>query len=88
MAKALKTVSAREANQKFSKLLARAERGETITITKYGVPVARIEPIEQPPRSAAARGAAIRRMLAHLRKGARLGGRRFTREEIYDRWRK
>jgi len=37
-------MSVREANQNFSQVIAAAERGETIVITKNGVPVARISP--------------------------------------------
>lgn len=85
MAKALKTVAAREANQHFSRLLARAQRGETITITKYGAPVARLEPAGAARRSNAEREAAIKRMLARMKKGVSLGGRRFTRDEMHER---
>jgi prevent-host-death family protein len=40
----MREISVREANQNFSKLIAAAERGETIIITKNGAPVARISP--------------------------------------------
>ncbi len=36
----MRTVSAREANQAFSKLLADAASGEEIVITRHGKPVA------------------------------------------------
>ncbi|MGI5217132.1 type II toxin-antitoxin system Phd/YefM family antitoxin [Nocardia sp. CA-290969] len=39
------TVTAREFNQRSSQILAAAARGETVTITKNGVAVARILPI-------------------------------------------
>ncbi|MCT7356008.1 type II toxin-antitoxin system prevent-host-death family antitoxin [Streptomyces sp. 15-116A] len=38
--------TAREFNQKSSQILAAAARGETITVTKNGVPVARVVPIK------------------------------------------
>ena len=38
--------SVAEAKQRFSKLLRRAAAGEEITITKWGVPVARLVPVE------------------------------------------
>ena len=41
---AMREMSVREANQNFSQLIAAAERGETIVITKNGIPVARISP--------------------------------------------
>jgi prevent-host-death family protein len=40
----MREMSVREANQNFSQLIAAAERGETIVITKNGSPVARISP--------------------------------------------
>ncbi len=42
----MREISVREANQNFSQLVAAAEAGETIVITKNGVPVARILPQE------------------------------------------
>ncbi|GGN61853.1 hypothetical protein GCM10011579_028550 [Streptomyces albiflavescens] len=44
--------TAREFNQKSSQILAAAARGETVTVTKNGTPVARVVPIndtEVPP---------------------------------------
>ncbi|MFD5557407.1 MULTISPECIES: type II toxin-antitoxin system Phd/YefM family antitoxin [unclassified Streptomyces] len=43
--------TAREFNQKSSQILAAAARGETVTVTKNGVAVARVVPIsdEVPP---------------------------------------
>lgn len=40
----MREMSVREANQNFSQLIAAAERGETIIITKNGRPVARVSP--------------------------------------------
>jgi prevent-host-death family protein len=48
----MKTVSAREANQQFSALLSRAERGEDILITKHAKPVAVLSPYRQPAMTA------------------------------------
>ncbi|MDT0307429.1 type II toxin-antitoxin system prevent-host-death family antitoxin [Streptomyces sp. DSM 44917] len=39
--------TAREFNQKSSQILAAAARGETITVTKNGTPVARVVPIAE-----------------------------------------
>jgi prevent-host-death family protein len=39
--------TAREFNQKFSQILAAAARGETVTVTKNGTPVARVVPITE-----------------------------------------
>jgi prevent-host-death family protein len=80
----MKTVSARDANQSFSKLLADVESGEEVVITKHGLPVARLIPLYAPLRGPA-RAKAFRRMMALMRKGLPLGGLRVKREEIYDR---
>ena len=40
----MREMTVREANQNFSQVIAAAERGETIIITKNGSPVARITP--------------------------------------------
>ena len=40
----MREMTVREANQNFSQVIAAAERGETIVITKNGTPVARIAP--------------------------------------------
>ena len=40
----MREMSVREANQNFSQVIAAAERGETIIITKNGTPVAKISP--------------------------------------------
>ena len=80
----MKTVSAREANQHFSKLLAEVEAGREVIITKYGKPVAklgRVTPKEDTPE----RRAAIEKMIARMQQGYDLGGVKIDREEIYDR---
>jgi prevent-host-death family protein len=40
----MREMTVREANQNFSQVVAAAERGETIVITKNGTPVAKISP--------------------------------------------
>ncbi len=40
----MREMTVREANQNFSQLIAAAERGETIVITKNGAPVAKVTP--------------------------------------------
>lgn len=40
----MREMTVREANQNFSSVIAAAERGETIIITKNGAPVAKISP--------------------------------------------
>ncbi len=45
-------VNVHEAKTQFSKLLARVERGERITVARAGKPVARLVPAELPPPGA------------------------------------
>ena len=45
------TVGAFEAKTHLSELLARAEEGEEVTITKHGRPVARLVPVSDTPLS-------------------------------------
>ena len=64
----MKTITAREANQRFSKLLADVESGEEITITKHGKPVAVLSPYRAPEMTPE-RKAAIERAIALTKKG-------------------
>ena len=65
------TVGAFEAKTHFSSLLDRAAKGEQITITKHGTPVARLVPVEQSDPEQISE--AIRRF-REVRKGMKLGG--------------
>jgi prevent-host-death family protein len=80
----MKSVSARDANQKFSRLLAEVAKGREVVITRHGKPVARLVPV-QDTAAAKKREAAIKRMIAHMKKGLPFGGRRFTRDEMHER---
>jgi prevent-host-death family protein len=69
------TVSVADAKNRFSELVARAEAGEEIAVTRHGKPVARIiaaEVVDIESRSAAVD--AIFRNLAELGRGVRLDG--------------
>ncbi len=83
----MSTVTAREANQHFSKILDAAARGEEVTITRRGKPVARLVPVEvqEDPAEAARRAEARDEALAFIKKGVRGTSREpWTRDEIYD----
>ena len=77
-------VSAREANQHFSQLLAAAEAGETIIVTKRGKPCVKItkakpdfDPEEQKKKT--------QDFLAFITKHAKpLGIEKFNRAEVYE----
>ena len=80
----MKTVSAREANQSFSKLLGEAARGEEVIITKRGKPVAKLVSVTGSDKGAEWEEARDR-LMKRLRRGVDLGGIMVSREEIYDR---
>lgn len=61
-----------EAKTHFSSIMVRVENGEEFVVTRHGVPVARIVPIETPKSRED-----IRQVIAEMRearKGRRLGG--------------
>jgi prevent-host-death family protein len=60
----MKTVTARDANQHFSKVLAEVEQGETVLITKNGKTVAELRPRSDDPRDDPAWRAAYEQMVA------------------------
>jgi prevent-host-death family protein len=78
----MKYVSARQANQDFSRLLAEAAAGEEIIITRRGTAVAKLGPA-QPETMNADRQAAVERLLGFL--DLSLGNIRFRRDELYER---
>lgn len=81
----MRSVSAREANQAFSRILGEAERGEEVVITRRGKPVAVLRPWKEPEISPE-RKAAIERAIALMEKGVPLGGGPYykSRDELYD----
>jgi prevent-host-death family protein len=80
-----KTVSAADANRRFSDLLRGVRQGRSYVVTSHGRPVAKLIPAETDERNATAARAAL---LARLKsqspaKGAK-AQRRWTRDELYD----
>jgi prevent-host-death family protein len=82
----MKTVSARQANQQFSALLSRAERGEDILITKHNKPVAVLSPYRQPALTAE-RKKAVQHAMRVMTQGLSWGDtlRTFTRDDVHER---
>ncbi len=82
----MREMSVREANQNFSKVIAEAERGETIYITKNGKTVAKIAPAPQDRRDDPEWQAAYQLLVDSLKNkpatGFRIG--RTARDERYD----
>ena len=83
MEAAMRTVTAREANQSFSKLLREVAAGEEVVITLRGKPVAKLSRLAE--ENAAERERLAREMVEMLREGWHLGDIRVDRDEIYDR---
>ncbi|MFN3233657.1 MAG: type II toxin-antitoxin system Phd/YefM family antitoxin [Alphaproteobacteria bacterium] len=80
-----KTVSLREANQQFSRLIAEVEDGTPVTLTRHGKPVARLVPYSGDHRDDPEWRKSHREMTALLEAGAPLGGLRVSRDDLYDR---
>jgi prevent-host-death family protein len=66
----MKTVGAFDAKTHLNELLRRASRGETIQITRRGVPMAKLTP---PDTSEKQDAHSLAEAIRHLRKGATLG---------------
>jgi prevent-host-death family protein len=80
----MKTITAREANQSFSKWLGEAERGLEIVITRHGKRIATLKPYRAPEMTPE-RKAAVEHAIRIMEEGIPLGYERApTREEIYD----
>ncbi len=82
----MRSVSAREANQSFSRLLGQAEAGERVVITRRGKPVAVLSAYGETDAMTPERQAAVDRALALQDRAPHLGtARRFTRDEMHER---
>lgn len=82
----MREMSVREANQNFSQVIAAAERGETIVITKNGAPVARILPHPR-DRTADPQWRAAFKMLQKSLRAKRATGYRVGRIAERDKYR-
>ena len=78
----MRSISAREANQSFSRVLNEAEGGSSIVITRRGKPVAVLAPYTR--HTSVEREQAIERIIKLMRTGLPMGGRRFTRDEMHE----
>jgi len=81
------TITARDANHHFSRILHEVEAGKEFVVTRNGVPVARIVP-EQPAdgsrRLTQEQEKALAESLVRLRRGWPLGVGKLSREDLYD----
>jgi prevent-host-death family protein len=75
------TVSAADANRRFSELLRTVKDGRSVVVTSHGKPVARIVPVtEHDPTAEGARAT----LLARLRSEPVVSIGRWTRDELYE----
>jgi prevent-host-death family protein len=83
----VRTISARDANQKFAELLRAVEAGAEFVVTRRGKPIARvISASEDGTRTLTAQQeAALERTLKRLSKGWHLGGDRLDRASLHGR---
>ncbi|HEY5072192.1 MAG TPA: type II toxin-antitoxin system prevent-host-death family antitoxin [Caulobacteraceae bacterium] len=81
----MRIVTARDANQNFSKLLAQAEQGETFVITKNGQTVAELRPRAHDPQEDPEWRAAFAAMVALMRSTPATGYRvgKITADDKY-----
>jgi prevent-host-death family protein len=76
------TVTAAEANRRFSRILRDVRDGRSYLVTSHGTPVARIVPArEDETLAASAREALLARLRAQP---VMVLGRRWSRDELYD----
>ncbi len=79
------SITATEANRRFSELLRGVRAGRSYTITSHGRAVARILPGDDGGVEAKRRARARRELLEHLRARKPLHVEPWTRDELYDR---
>jgi prevent-host-death family protein len=77
----MRSVSAREANQQFARILGEAASGEEIVITRRGKPIAVLAPYRQAPLTPE-QEEAIEELVEMMKRGLVKGARRFTRDEM------
>lgn len=78
-------ISLREANQHLSQYIDAVEQGAEIIITKRGQPIARLVAIPKKRQLTAHQKKIWTHLLAALRKGYHLGGKKFNRDEAHER---
>ena len=76
-----KTISAADANRRFSELLRTVQKGGSVLVTSHGKPVARITPVVADDRAAKVARAAL---FARLKRERANNSGRWTRDELYD----
>lgn len=81
------TITSRDANHHFARVLREVEAGREYVVTRNGVPVAQIVPVQSADsgrRLSAEQETALAESLARLRTGWPLGISRLDRDSLYD----
>lgn len=78
-------IGLREANQHLAQYIEVVEKGGDVVITRRGIPVAKLVPVEQKARMTTVQQEAWKRTQARMKKGYDLGGKGFARDEFYER---
>lgn len=76
-----KTVSAADANRKFSQLLHGVRQGRSYVVTSHGKAIAKISPVDEPSKIEVS---AREVLLARLRRQSVLRAGRWMRDELYE----
>ncbi len=76
-----KTVSAADANRRFSELLRTVKQGRSVIVTSHGKPVAKITPVGEDERAAEGARSVL---FARLRTERAVNIGHWTRDELYD----
>jgi len=80
-----RSVSAADANRKFSELLRGVRKGRRYIVTSHGKPVAKLVPADVDERTVqSARAVLFERLQSQKPVKLRRAGRRWTREELYE----
>ena len=78
-------ISLREANQHLSRYIKAVETGDEVTITRRGLPVAKLVPIPIQRTLNSEQQAALERTKARMARGYNLGKSTPKRDDLYDR---
>lgn len=78
-------IGLREANQHFAQYIEAVELGEEVVITRRGLPIAKLIPIQKQSVMNKVQKEAWARTLKRMKKGYDLGGKHFDREDFYER---
>lgn len=80
-----RAVSLREANQNFARCIREVEAGEEFVITRNGVPVARILPLNRHRVLTPVQQAALERLKAAMDHGWDIGAGALDRDALHER---